>query len=35
MRITYNLNRFIVAQNECYSQVLNELRAGKKKTHWI
>ncbi len=33
--MTYNLNRFIETQNECYTEVLKELRAGKKRTHWI
>ena len=33
--MTYNLNRFIETQHECYTEVLKELRAGKKRTHWI
>lgn len=30
-----NLERFIVAQNACYDRVLEELRNGKKVTHWM
>ena len=31
----YNLQRFIDAQQPVYMQVLSELRAGHKQTHWI
>ena len=31
----YNLNRFIIAQDKVYTKVLNELKKGKKKTHWM
>lgn len=30
----FDLNRFIEAQEENYSQALAELRAGRKRTHW-
>lgn len=35
MRDKYNLERFISAQDKCYDVVLNELRNGKKQTHWM
>ncbi len=31
----YNLDRFVQAQASDYEQALDELRAGKKRTHWI
>ncbi len=31
----YNLARFLTGQAPIYSEVLNELRAGRKRTHWI
>jgi uncharacterized protein (DUF1810 family) len=31
----YNLKRFEDAQSPVYEQVCSELRAGRKKTHWI
>ena len=31
----YNLDRFIEAQKEDYSQALKEIKNGKKQTHWI
>jgi uncharacterized protein (DUF1810 family) len=31
----YNLERFVRAQDAIYPQVLAELRAGRKQTHWI
>jgi uncharacterized protein (DUF1810 family) len=31
----HNLQRFVHAQNEVIDQVLAELRAGRKRTHWI
>jgi len=31
----YNLDRFVDAQSGEYEQVLAELRAGRKQSHWI
>ena len=31
----YNLDRFIGAQEEMYSQALAEIKNGRKLTHWI
>ena len=31
----YDLNRFRIAQESCYSQVLQEINNGKKVSHWI
>ena len=31
----YDLARFLAAQNPQYSQVLNELRTGRKTSHWM
>lgn len=31
----YNLQRFIDAQAPIYDQVLDELRAGQKRSHWM
>ena len=31
----YNLQRFVEAQAPVYQQVLSELRAGRKASHWI
>jgi uncharacterized protein (DUF1810 family) len=31
----FDLQRFAVAQDALYSTVTNELRAGRKRTHWI
>jgi len=31
----FNLNRFVEAQASDYEQALAELRAGRKRTHWI
>lgn len=33
--VTDSLERFVVAQNSCYPNVLSELRAEKKRTHWM
>lgn len=33
--VEYNLDRFLQAQEEVYSQALNEIKSGRKKTHWI
>jgi len=30
----YDLNRFVAAQSTIYGEVLAELRAGEKRTHW-
>ena len=32
---TFNLNRFVEAQNPVYERVLSELRQGLKTTHWM
>ena len=32
---TYNLNRFVQAQNEIYDQALSELELGRKRRHWM
>lgn len=34
-RLENSLERFIVAQDQCYGQVLNELLEEQKKTHWM
>ena len=31
----YNLQRFVAAQDPVFDEVCSELRAGRKKTHWI
>lgn len=31
----YDLERFVVAQASTYAQALAELRAGRKRSHWI
>ncbi len=31
----YNLQRFVEAQNPVFDQVLAELRAGRKRSHWM
>ncbi len=31
----FNLDRFIEAQKNAYAVALSELRAGRKKSHWI
>ena len=31
----YNLQRFVEAQHRCYEQVRDELRAGRKSSHWM
>lgn len=33
--IPYNLNRFILAQSNLYERALNEIKAGKKQSHWM
>lgn len=32
---TYNLNRFIVAQERDYPIAMNELKDGRKRSHWM
>jgi uncharacterized protein (DUF1810 family) len=32
---TFNLQRFVDAQAPAYEQVCQELRAGRKRSHWI
>lgn len=32
---TYNLQRFVDAQEPVFEQVLSELRAGRKSSHWM
>ena len=34
-RDTYDLERFVQAQGGVYEQVCSELRAGRKRTHWM
>ncbi|WP_069963204.1 DUF1810 domain-containing protein [Lacunisphaera limnophila] len=31
----FDLTRFLLAQADTYAQVLAELKAGRKRTHWI
>lgn len=31
----YDLNRFILAQENTYDQALREIHAGRKESHWI
>lgn len=35
MQDTFNLSRFVDAQHPVYSRVLEELRAGRKTSHWM
>jgi uncharacterized protein (DUF1810 family) len=35
MTDAYNLHRFLTAQEPVYDTVLDELRAGRKSSHWI
>jgi len=35
MADAYNLDRFLTAQQPVYAEVLAELRAGRKRTHWM
>jgi uncharacterized protein (DUF1810 family) len=30
-----NLDRFIAAQEQTYAQALSEIRAGRKRSHWM
>ncbi|MBB3319280.1 MULTISPECIES: DUF1810 domain-containing protein [unclassified Rhizobium] len=34
-KIDYNLERFVDAQNGFYERALSELRAGRKRSHWM
>jgi uncharacterized protein (DUF1810 family) len=34
-RDPFDLQRFVTAQGDCYEQVVAELRAGRKRTHWM
>ena len=31
----HSLERFVLAQNTCFDEVLEELRSGRKTSHWI
>jgi len=33
--MSHDLDRFVAAQSPVYAQVLAELRAGRKRSHWI
>lgn len=33
--MTYDLERFVRAQSQDYDQALREIRAGRKRSHWI
>jgi uncharacterized protein (DUF1810 family) len=35
MEDTFDLKRFITAQNAVYADVLGELKSGHKQTHWM
>lgn len=35
MENAYNLDRFLLAQENIYDQVVKELKAGSKKSHWM
>ena len=35
MEDQYNLERFIKAQNNSYETALNEIKNGRKKSHWM
>lgn len=35
MRDEFNLHRFVEAQTGTYDQALTELRAGRKRSHWM
>ena len=34
-RDPYNLERFVIAQDENYADALRELKGGRKESHWI
>jgi len=31
----HNLSRFVLAQEDAYTQALSEIRDGRKRTHWM
>lgn len=31
----FALERFVAAQDDCYEQALSEVRAGRKRSHWM
>jgi len=33
--VTFDLERFLTAQSEVYPDVVDELRRGRKASHWI
>ena len=35
MKSTFDLQRFVTAQDPVYKAVVNELRHGRKRTHWM
>jgi uncharacterized protein (DUF1810 family) len=35
MPTTFDLQRFVTAQDPVYAAVVNELRHGRKRTHWM
>jgi uncharacterized protein (DUF1810 family) len=35
MKDPYNLQRFVEAQSPVYEQIVRELKAGEKTTHWM
>jgi uncharacterized protein (DUF1810 family) len=35
MTDSYNLERFVAAQEHVYPRVVSELRAGRKQSHWM
>jgi uncharacterized protein (DUF1810 family) len=35
MTDSYNLERFVAAQEQVYPRVLSELQAGRKQSHWM
>ncbi len=35
MSAPYDLQRFFEAQDPIFAQVRDELRAGRKRTHWM
>ncbi|QJU59263.1 DUF1810 domain-containing protein [Sphingomonas sp. AP4-R1] len=35
MSDTFDLDRYVVAQKSVYPEVLAEIRAGRKRTHWM
>jgi uncharacterized protein (DUF1810 family) len=35
MKLAYDFDRFVTAQDAVYADVLAELRAGRKASHWM